>query len=956
MRLKHYFTQLFCILAVLSCQQEAQFVGIDPGAVPPAQVTYDQTNSSSTALGFYWEVDDAIAAGAVSFTAQIVKDPEIGASVYTSAASMTLQASGRPNDGIIFNGLVTNSKYYARVRANYPRSVYSDWVYVCNERGERAVIKLGTGIVDESIKTVTGASARLVDVSPTTAVVEWSVTDFSDAAIDRAAVSSIELYSDADCTSLVVSWDIEDATLYSGQPRFIFSGLTPGSDYWFIADCSTVTEDGEAVNFRSEPLSLRTEDAKAVWKTSGKAAVGETILMQDFSELIWGGDAVNKAVGYSAQKRSSVTNMEPAWGWNPVDDEVYGYYLCTPGTEMGLYNSIQKALAGAGTTLASWAELREDPSVVGMVCGRPGSVKVGASQKVGAIVTPPLSCLSGPATVQLRFKASPYGASQQSLDPLGACVRLLDGVTVSANIVTKATTNIVVESFDLKNDLALAEYAVTIPNVTPTSRLAIGGYRAPDETGQHRMVLDDISVSVVSYGETSFEVETPVVQLSAGEGQIRADWAACQNAASYDIQYKKSSASEWKDAGSTTYNTFVIRSLEPEVSYDVRVKARYSDKYASEWSAVRSVTTPRVDKTVTISAPFVTATQIGFKWYTESDYATDIHTRYALEFYKGETLVVRLSLGACGVPDLEEMSVPSQDRPEIWTASNGPGFLFNGLEPNTDYTLKVTNKDLYVSGSLAVRTEASSVVLLPSGKASAGQTILFEDFSELVWGGLPALQDYNYGYPGYSSSNRSSRTTFLPLVGEDPLASSSDKLYLCPAGTQYGLLNTTWRATAATRLGAWGAISESYDGDAGGSLCGMPGLIKLGAASAWCQILTPPLDCLSGKATVRVSFLMAPYTDNGVKASDPLDAVVKVLDGVTLSTKGTMHQAYTAGTVSYEKTFTLENRMAMKKYEFTIPDVKPGARIAIGTYRKDGSGGGQRRAFLDDIQIEIISY
>lgn len=956
MRLKHQFTLLLILLAALSCRRETGPVGIDPGAVAPTDVTYDETNSSPTALGFYWEVDDAVAAGAVSFTAQIIKDPEVGASVYTSAASMTLQASGTPNDGVIFNGLVTNSKYYARVRANYPRSVYSDWVYVCNAKGERAVIKLGKGIVDESIRTVTGATARLVDVSPTTAVVEWSVTDFSDVSVDQKAVSSLELYSDADCTSLVVSWDIQDATLYRGQPRFIFSGLSPATDYWFIADCSTVNEEGEAVNFRSEPLALQTEEKKAVWKTSGKAVQGETILFQDFSELIWGGDAVNNAVGYSAEKRGSVTSMEPAWGWNPVGDETYGYYLCGPGTEMGLYNSIQKALAGAGTTLASWAELREDPSVVGMVCGRPGSVKVGASQKVGAIVTPPLSCLSGTATVRLRFKASPYGASQQSLDPLGACVRLLDGVTVSGNIVTRANVNIVVESFDLNNDLSLAEYEVTVPNVTPTSRLAIGGYRAPDETGQHRLVLDDISVSVVSYGETSFEVETPVVQLSAGEGQIRADWAVCAHAASYDIQYKKSSASEWKDAGSTTYTTYVIRSLEPEVSYDVRVKARYSDKYTSEWSAVRSVTTPRVDKAVTLSAPYVTADQIGFKWFTEGDYATDIHTRYALELYKGEQLVVKLSLDACGVPDLEQMSVPSQDRPEIWTASNGPCFLFTGLEPSTDYTLKVTNKDLYISSSLTVRTEASPVVLLPSGKASAGEIILYEDFSELLWGGLPALQDYNYGFPGFSSSNRSSRTTFLPLVGEDPLSSTSDKLYLCPSGTQYGLLNTTWRATAATRLGAWGAISESYDGDAGGSLCGMPGLVKLGAASAWCQILTPPLDCLSGPATIKLSFQMAPYTDNGLKASDPLDAIVKVLDGVALSTMGTMHQAYTSGTAVYEKAFTLEDRMAMKRYEFTIPGVKPGARIAIGTYRKDGSGSGQRRAFLDNVQIEIISY
>ena len=100
---------------------------------------------------------------------------------------------------------------------------------------------------------------------------------------------------------------------------------------------------------------------------------------------------------------------------------------------------------------------------------------------------------------------------------------------------------------------------------------------------------------------------------------------------------------------------------------------------------------------------------------------------------------------------------------------------------------------------------------------------------------------------------------------------------------------------------------------------------------------------------------MAPYTDKGDKAPDPLEAVVKVVDGVTLATVGNMHQAFSAGTVSYEKTFNLSDRLAFQKYEFTIPDVKPGARIAIGTFR-DGTSTGQRRAFLDDVKIEIVNY
>ena len=62
-----------CVLALFGCRKTVE-TGIDPALVGPTGVTYDETNSTTSALGIYWEVEDAIAAGAVSFTAQIVKN------------------------------------------------------------------------------------------------------------------------------------------------------------------------------------------------------------------------------------------------------------------------------------------------------------------------------------------------------------------------------------------------------------------------------------------------------------------------------------------------------------------------------------------------------------------------------------------------------------------------------------------------------------------------------------------------------------------------------------------------------------------------------------------------------------------------------------------------------------------------------------------------------------------
>lgn len=958
-----FITNLCVFVALVffaaSCVDEVE-TGVVPGMVPPTDVTYDETNSTSTSLGFYWEVDQAIKAGAVSFTAQIIQDEEIGGDGYTGKTSQTFKATSRPNDGAIFNGLTENAKYYARVRANYPRSIYSEWIYVTGRDGKPAVIKLGTGLVEESIQTITGASARCVDVTSTTAVVQWSLSDFADLAVDTAYPASIELYKDESCTDLEVSWDITDLTLYNKtQPAFIFSGLEPAKDYWCNVEIIVPAEieGDEPTRYRSEPLKLTTTPSNAVKMNYG-VAPGQILLYQDFGELIWGGDVVNKAIGYSAEKRSSATELKKARGWNPVGGDL-GYYLCTASTEMGIYNSIGKAIKGSNASLADWAELREDSNVVGMLCGRPGALKVGASSRVGALVTPVLSGLTETATVEISFKAAPYGSNLENLDPLGTYVSVIEGAGVTDNIVMSYASNSLVKTFDLANALEMREYTFEIPNVSPTSRLAIGGKRNQGETGQHRFTVDDVCIKVVKYGKTAVTVEIPVISLAADEGLAMVTWQACENAASYIVEYKKSAESQWTTAGTTTYTTFNIEGLYQQTSYDIRVKAKYSDDYQSDWSEVKSVTTPTVTAQVTAYAQYVTASQLGFKWYTNSDFTQDINNPYTLQLYEGTScednaLVVQLILDAKGLPSSQMTTTFTSE--ELWTATNGPGFLFSGLKSNTVYTFKVTNRKLQISKEVSQATEPSNLVEIPATAAPAGSVILYEDFNEILWGGTPKLKEFGWGLPGYSSDKRGSLNSFVPLAGTHPLSNSSHKLYLAAPNTQFGLFNTVKNAVANTRLKNWGAISESYEGNAAGSLCGMAGIIKLGAANSWVQIMTPALTCLSGNARIRVSFDMCPYTDNGTKIGDPLDAVVKVMTDVKLGSNGSMTQSLVSGKVAQEKTFSINPVIEMDRYEFVLDNVAPGSRIAIGTYRPSGASAGNRRAFLDNVKVEVIKY
>ena len=620
-----------------------------------------------------------------------------------------------------------------------------------------------------------------------------------------------------------------------------------------------------------------------------------------------------------------------------------------------------QAIKGSKASLADWAELREDNNVVGMLCGRPGALKVGASSKVGAVVTPVLSGLTETATVEISFKASPYGSNVENLDPLGTYVSVIEGATVTDNIVKAYTSNSLVKTFDLANALEMREYRFEIPNVSPSARRAIGAKRNQGESGQHRFTVDDICVKVLSYGKTAVTVETPVISLAADEGMAMVTWQACENAASYVVEYKKASESAWTAAGTTTYTTFSIEGLYQQTAYDVRVKAKYSDDYQSEWSQVKTITTPSVTANLTAYVQYKTASQLGFKWYTNSDFSQDINNPYTIQLYEGRSctdaaLVVQLILDAKGVPAAQMTTTFTPDDVVLWTSTNGPGFLFSGLKSNTEYTFKVTNRKLQISKEVTVATEVSNLVEIPVSAASAGSVILYEDFNEILWGGTPKLEEFGWGLPGYSSNKRGSLNSFVPLSGTQPLSNSSHQLYLATPNTQFGIFNTTKNAIANTRLKNWGAISESYEGNAAGSLCGMAGIIKLGAANSWVQIMTPELTCLSSNAKIKVSFDMCPYTDNGTKVGDPLDAVVKVMTGVKLGTNGSMTQSLVSGKVAQEKTFSINPVIAMSRHEFILENVAPGSRIAIGTYRPAGAAAGNRRAFLDNVKIEVISY
>lgn len=339
------------------------------------------------------------------------------------------------------------------------------------------------------------------------------------------------------------------------------------------------------------------------------------------------------------------------------------------------------------------------------------------------------------------------------------------------------------------------------------------------------------------------------------------------------------------------------------------------------------------------------------------DTAADIADDWKIELYKD---------AACSDLDVAfEITASSKlfSWGTKWPAPQ-PAFIFSGLDAEKDYWFKVTNMTKAISTTEKYTTTKSYVKEIPATPAVAGDVILYEDFSEFLWGSEPV-----YGCAGYSSNYRTTCTSIDKATGADPLTTDgpdgAKKLYyMVKEGTNMGLFNTLAGAIPTTRLKNWGVLIEKNQ--VGALLSGV-GYLKLGAASECGTIVTPELSCLSGKAKIKVSFDASPYQE--VPKMDPLTMKILVIDGASSNKvekggavpgmagttySGACVNVITGGTTTVAQTFSLSSTYGYASYSYEISGVTSTSRIAIATDRNDVAG--QHRCYLDNIKIEVVAY
>lgn len=576
--------------------------GVKANLTAPGSVTWDAGASSKTALALTWDASSAIAAGASSFTAQVVRPNMdtmeegelhdfITPDQYSSSSVVLLASSnylGSPNidanetacDQILFDGLATGKQYMLRVRANYPGSNYSEWVWVTDEAGELAHIKVGKGLVAPTeLDDKTPPTVKISYKSASEAIVTWSGSDWKNHSADFANAYKIILKKGND---LVVSWNIPaNSSIWTSDSyngcSFLLTALEPETEYNVLVQ--NVTEGTEPVS----PTTFKTEASKVVTMPSAPANPGDVILYEDFSDLFITADLSRGASNYSYDNRNLMDARWIAQGEDPVANDVEGRgcYLVDPSVEVGMFNTIKKYIAI--TRLSQWGMMSED-NTNGAVCARAGHVKMGASSKCAWLVAPEITCLQQTATVELSFDAAIYDAypedASKGLDPGVIIVEVLNGCTQAdnaSNSYVTATDRMAVTTINLTE--AWTRYTVSIDNVNNGARLAVGGHRN-GVSGQHRFYLDNIEIKVVSYGDLKLQAPKNVV-VTPTDTTAEVVWDKVNSAEQYIVEYTNTCDAcgqpIWTPLPATAETKATIEGLSFETEYSVRIKAIAGD-------------------------------------------------------------------------------------------------------------------------------------------------------------------------------------------------------------------------------------------------------------------------------------------------------------------------------------------------------------------------------------------
>ena len=223
--------------------------GIDESKAAPEEFTYDEDASSATSMTVYWDGANAVAAGAKSFLIQLTDPANMDkGDTWNTTTTKVVEVTDDESvdfETATFTGLKEYDLYYVRIRANYPNSVYSPWVYLARESGAPALYQVGHGAV--GLYPVVSLNALVKDI-----VVSWT---FSEGA-----------------TKYKVEWKKTSETTWSTpvettETTYTITGLAPETSYdvrvtSVTATANNVSEIATATTKEQPPFPMEIATAQ----------------------------------------------------------------------------------------------------------------------------------------------------------------------------------------------------------------------------------------------------------------------------------------------------------------------------------------------------------------------------------------------------------------------------------------------------------------------------------------------------------------------------------------------------------------------------------------------------------------------------------------------------------------------------------------------------------------------
>lgn len=327
--------------------------------------------------------------------------------------------------------------------------------------------------VKVTVKSVSNFAATATEVSSSTVSFTWGYAG-ATAEENIAHPYSIALYRDAACTDLVVSHNISasNACWKSRKPKFCFGGLEPATTYYF-----KVTDSGASVE--SSVISATTTAFTNITMPATPAAAGDVILAEDFSEIIYGGEAV---IGAAAAATGE------------TNDDIFAKVTGEDPTCVLKQDSNEKSIIVsqlASTRLANWRydQVGGNANIYGHV----GNIKLGTGSYKSYAITPELSAIPEGKTASLEVTVTLSCYSGATAKAIVAAVTGTDGGArftvddLTANKCTDITTVVG----------AWKTYTITLDNVTRDQRLAIGPATG-NTNNKSRMMVSDVKVKIKS--------------------------------------------------------------------------------------------------------------------------------------------------------------------------------------------------------------------------------------------------------------------------------------------------------------------------------------------------------------------------------------------------------------------------------------------------------------------------